>query len=210
MAGEPIKSESGKAASRYAPDAADAENPIIHHFTKPTEAIPRITKATLAEILNGSRGSLSAPMHIIDCRFQYEYDGGHINGALNYDDHAELVKWLFKNPKNPRGGAMLIFHCEYSLYRAPRMADYVRDYDRHLNIDRYPHLTYGSIFVLDGGYRDFFASFPASCIPQSYVEMSDERYWTPLLERQLARFKDRKKVHNPLKAAIPQQTRKRN
>ena len=59
------------------PDRAGSGNPILPHFIKPGEAIPRITKETLAGVLRGSDSALLGQVHIIDCRFRYEYDGGH-------------------------------------------------------------------------------------------------------------------------------------
>ncbi|KAH6869394.1 Rhodanese-like domain-containing protein, partial [Thelonectria olida] len=166
---------------------AEAGSLVLSHFVNSSEIIPRITKETLAAVLNGPANPLSGQIRIIDCRFQHEYDGGHINRALNYDDHAQLIDWLFRSPGN---GAVLIFHCEYSAQRAPIMASRVREHDRRLNADRYPHLTYESIYVLDGGYLDFVASYPACCSPQGYVQMYDERYWTACLGQRLARLKE--------------------
>ncbi|KAH6871060.1 putative M-phase inducer phosphatase [Thelonectria olida] len=177
------------------PDRAGSGNPILPHFIKPGEAIPRITKETLAGVLRGSDSALLGQVHIIDCRFRYEYDGGHIDQALNYDDHAQLVDRLFKSPGS---GAVLVLHCEYSVCRAPRIAGLVRNYDRGLHADSYPDLTYESVYVLDGGYRDFFASYPSLCSPRGYVEMTDGQNWTAYqrleLDRlKLDRLKDKKK-----------------
>ncbi|KAH6883868.1 Rhodanese-like domain-containing protein [Thelonectria olida] len=172
------------------PDKAETHDPILPHFTKPNEIIPRITKETLVGVLNGSYGTLFSQIRIIDCRFQHEYNGGHIDQALNYDDDARLTEWLFGSPE---GGATLIFHCEYSVCRAPRIAGVVRDYDRRLNIDCYPNLLYENIYILDGGYRDFFASYPAWCSPRGYIRMADGQYWTTGLRQRLDRLKGRKR-----------------
>ncbi|KAH6874176.1 Rhodanese-like domain-containing protein [Thelonectria olida] len=159
------------------PDRAGSGNPILPHFIKPGEAIPRITKETLAGVLRGSDSALLGQVHIIDCRFRYEYDGGHIDQALNYDDHAQLVDRLFKSPGS---GAVL------------------SETTTEAFTDSYPDLTYESVYVLDGGYRDFFASYPSLCSPRGYVEMTDGQNWTAYqrleLDRlKLDRLKDKKK-----------------
>jgi len=54
---------------------------------------------------------------------------------------------------------MIIFHCEFSQQRGPRAYSTVRNQDRDLNIKRYPYLDYPDIFVLEGGYRNFYSQF---------------------------------------------------
>jgi M-phase inducer tyrosine phosphatase len=78
--------------------------------------------------------------HIIDCRFGYEYEGGHIDGALNVNSNAAVEELLLQEgtgvhadsyslPQPSRSGeplqnslpAILIFHCEFSNKRAPAL-----------------------------------------------------------------------------------------
>ena len=62
---------------------------------------------------------------IIDCRYAYEYAGGHINGALNTSSLEELEALLFPETdpaaRQPRGGSVLVLHCEFSCKRAPKL-----------------------------------------------------------------------------------------
>ena len=83
------------------------------------ESLPRITKDTMINVLDGKYKGLHDRSVVIDCRFEYEYDGGHIDGAINYNDKEELAGKLFEE-LSP-SSTLLIFHCEYSAHRAPIM-----------------------------------------------------------------------------------------
>ncbi|KAI9725551.1 MAG: cell division cycle- protein [Chrysothrix sp. TS-e1954] len=142
--------------------------PRLPHFRDQTEVdgFPRITADTFVEVINGSH---DCTVDVIDCRFEYEFEGGHIEGAINFNDEEGLVQKLFE-PGVP-GQRTLILHCEYSNFRAPKMAKFIRERDRLINQDSYPQLTYPEIYVLHGGYSSFFSSHRHLCYPQSYVEM---------------------------------------
>lgn len=101
-------------------DVDDAPGLKLPHFT-PTEAesLPRITNATLVEVLDGTYDHLYDNKVIIDCRFEYEYNGGHIDGALNFCEKEQLAERLFQAPSS--ANTLLILHCEYSAHRAPLM-----------------------------------------------------------------------------------------
>lgn len=53
---------------------------------------------------------------------------------------------------------IIIFHCEYSQERGPRMLSHLRKIDRDVN--RYPQLTYPEIYLLAEGYRNFYSQSP--------------------------------------------------
>ena len=126
---------------------------------------------------------------VIDCRFEYEYDGGHIEGAVNHNDKELLASQLFQTPMP--GRTLLVFHCEYSAHRAPLMARHVRSEDRTVNAEHYPKLIYPEVYILDGGYSGFFAEHRGRCYPPEYVEMSDEKHQRTC-EREMGRLKSRK------------------
>jgi len=81
-------------------------------------------------LLNGEFESKIHDFHIIDCRFEYEYQGGHIAGAVNINTATAVEEMLlgpslFK-PKPTVSGdgnkkTVLIFHCEFSAKRAPTL-----------------------------------------------------------------------------------------
>ncbi|GAB0140426.1 hypothetical protein EsHS_00001048 [Epichloe bromicola] len=172
-------------------DIEEVHEPALPHFLldDPTDSIPRIAKETLLDILDGKFSERFDQKMVIDCRFEYEYDGGHIEGAVNHNDKELLATQLFETPI--AGRTLLIFHCEYSAHRAPLMARHVRSYDRTVNADSYPNLTYPEVYILDGGYSGFFAEHRGRCYPPEYVEMSDEKHQRTC-EREMGRLKARK------------------
>jgi M-phase inducer tyrosine phosphatase len=174
---------------------ADIEEPpeyVLPHFFSddPTETIPRITRETMLEVLDGKYNEHFDHKMIIDCRFEYEYEGGHINGAINYNDKELLATQLVDTPIE--GRTLLIFHCEYSVHRAPIMARHIRSKDREANVEQYPKLTYPEVYILDGGYSAFFAEHPERCYPQAYVEMNAAEH-VNTCERELGRLRQNRK-----------------
>jgi M-phase inducer tyrosine phosphatase len=98
---------------------------------------------------------------IFDCRFAYEYEGGHIRQAVNVNTHEDLLQLLFPNGMaNAQQSCIrraLVFHCEFSSHRAPKMALFLRSQDRVANGANYPNLYFPEIYVLEGGYKEFYA-----------------------------------------------------
>ena len=84
------------------------------------DSLPRISKETLVDVLDGKYKEQYDESWVVDCRFEYEYHGGHIEGAVNFNDKELLAKTLFDNRPTPTK-TLLIFHCEYSAHRAPIM-----------------------------------------------------------------------------------------
>eukprot|EP00466_Bigelowiella_natans_P007148 jgi/Bigna1/83714/fgenesh1_pg.113_\ len=122
---------------------------------------------------------------IIDCRYWYEYEGGHIKGALNLNQKKYIKKyanWYFdqihKNRQEKNGRRAIIFHCEYSQHRGPELCKYFRALDREANAHCYPYLDVEEVHVMRGGYRAFFANkeFHQYCDPVGYVSMDDEAF----------------------------------
>ena len=88
------------------------------------------TQKQLDNLLNGKYNEMIATFHIIDCRFDYEYEGGHIKGAANINTTAEIEEFLLgENAKKPSPSCsgdtakktVVIFHCEFSCKRAPTL-----------------------------------------------------------------------------------------
>lgn len=121
------------ALSAASPDSMmDIDDPPrfqLPHFNPDEENLPRITKETMVDVLDGKYGQRYDRLIIIDCRFEYEYEGGHIEGAINVNDKERLAAHLFESP--PSENTLLIFHCEYSAHRAPIMCVYQGSERRH-------------------------------------------------------------------------------
>lgn len=100
-------------------DTDDAPRLQLPHFISEDESLPRITKDTIIEVLDGKYDQCFEHSIIVDCRFEYEYKGGHIEGAINVNNKDELANQLFETPQAEK--TLLIFHCEYSAHRAPIM-----------------------------------------------------------------------------------------
>ncbi|KAI0502787.1 rhodanese-like domain-containing protein [Xylaria bambusicola] len=173
-------------------DVEEEEDLLLPHFFPDGEndGIPRISRDTFLELLDGKYNASFTQKIIIDCRFEYEYDGGHIDGAINYNDKDLLARHLFETPME--GKTILIFHCEYSVHRAPRMARHIRAEDRSVNAECYPHLTYPEVYLLEGGYKEFFKLQRHRCYPQAYVEMGAVEH-ANTCERELGKLQQKRK-----------------
>ncbi|KAF1616856.1 UNVERIFIED_CONTAM: M-phase inducer phosphatase 2, partial [Eudyptes robustus] len=81
-------------------------------------------------------------------------------GAVNLPMEQDVEEFLLKKPIVPFDTSkrvIVIFHCEFSSERGPRMCRFVREKDRACN--EYPHLHYPELYVLKGGYREFFPQY---------------------------------------------------
>lgn len=112
---------------------------------------------------------------LIDCRYPFEYNGGHVKYALNFYN-PDNVAQLFYNDKNePLHNRIPIFYCEFSQKRGPSMANALRKVDREANMTRYPYVAFAEMYVIDKGYKQFYSAakkYTDMCVPNSYVEMT--------------------------------------
>lgn len=137
-----------------------------------SDLFPRISTETLSKIItDGSHKPHYQSYRIIDCRFKYEYDGGHIIDALNLRTQNDINKSLIQNPLEK---CLLIFYCEFSARRSPSLASQLRCHDRTVNYEEYPKLCYPDIVILEGGYEKFFRKYPQLCSPMDYVPMDSK------------------------------------
>lgn len=129
-----------------------------------SDSIRRISAETASALI---AGKYQKDYLFIDARYKYEYEGGHIKNAIHCNDILEAKK-LLNNPK------ILIFYCEFSSVRAPSISTKLRNIDRKMN--NYPKLNCPEIYVLEGGYNNFYNKYPDLCDPSGYIMMHDSRY----------------------------------
>ncbi|CAG2203032.1 STG [Mytilus edulis] len=127
-----------------------------------------ISPQTLSDVIDGSYKNVINSYRIIDCRYPYEFEGGHIEGAENRYSHASVLELLQKPTAENQ---ILVFHCEFSSERGPKMMRFLRSKDRELNKENYPALNYPEVYLLDEGYKSFFNEKSTYCDPISYKPM---------------------------------------
>ncbi|KAM9099175.1 M-phase inducer phosphatase 1 isoform X3 [Sarcophilus harrisii] len=149
---------------------------LFHTVAGKHEDLKYISPEIMASVLNGKFANVIKEFVIIDCRYPYEYEGGHIKGAVNLHMEEEVEAFLLKKPIRPTDGkrVIVVFHCEFSSERGPRMCRFVRERDRLDN--EYPKLHYPELYVLKGGYKDFFLKCKSYCEPPSYRPMHHEDF----------------------------------
>lgn len=184
--------------------ASEREGKILPCFSVKDDGLMRITAETLLNVLNGEYDEQMDGFQIIDCRFGYEFEGGHIQGAINLstmdkvkkhflqpdqksltDNNFSSTSSAYLPPRSQSGKPdihgnsrkkVLIFHCEFSLKRAPSSALALRQADRALAHD-YPNCHFPEVYVLQGGYSGFFTRFGGkACEPNAYVQMDDPQF----------------------------------
>ncbi|NXQ49614.1 MPIP2 phosphatase, partial [Catharus fuscescens] len=160
---------------------ASDDQELIGDFSKPhllpmvegkDPGLKYISSGTLAAVLTGHFSDFIESSIVVDCRYPYEYEGGHVKGAVNLPLQREVEEFLLKQPVAPLDTSkrvIIIFHCEFSVERAPKMCKFLRERDRSCH--EYPQLHYPELYVLKGGYREFFLKFPSHCEPRDYRPM---------------------------------------
>jgi rhodanese-related sulfurtransferase len=141
--------------------------PILREYV---EGIAYLSPKTLQELLSGEL-KIDQTFCVVDCRFDYEYNGGHIKHAINLSTRDAVEQEFFANIKE---NTIVIFHCEFSSERAPNLCRFMREKDRSLNV--YPTLNYTQLYILEKGYKEFYLRYPEFCFPRAYVPMEDNRF----------------------------------
>ncbi|CAF0845690.1 unnamed protein product [Brachionus calyciflorus] len=161
---------------------------LIGDMTKP-HTLPILVKSrhsdlasiepeTLIDLINGKYDDQIGKFVIIDARYPYEFNGGHISGAQSGYFKQDLFDKIFSQPiESPNGKpVILVFHCEFSIERGPKLMREFREMDRSLNTNCYPNLFYPEIYLLEGGYKQFYESNQDLCEPKNYVPMLQDQH----------------------------------
>lgn len=150
----------------------------------------RIDTTTLVKLIDGHFRDSIESFTIIDCRYPYEYHGGHIVNSLNIHTSSELIKlFIEKTSKAPgrQSRNIIIFHCEFSSERGPRLMRLLREKDRQIN--KYPQLLHPELYLLEGGYREFYKQYKEYCVPQAYKPMKSRNH-----RDELKNYRKRRKI----------------
>jgi len=146
-----------------------------HEFLRKQKEVPPQTRfekdfASIASNLNFKRGRFenvkqiscqevrdilveetTNPFVILDCRFDYEFFGGHLRGAVKCPTRTSIEE-IFEQYEHVEN-VKFILHCELSVCRAPRAADYLAClFDRY--VGRKP-----TFYIMNGGYSRFWKLF---------------------------------------------------
>lgn len=157
-----------------------------------------ITCDTMASLMRGEFDHKVASFKVIDCRYPYEFEGGHIRGAMNLYNQDLVMEKLVNNKTeeavvldaaNEPKRHILVFHCEFSSERGPKMSRFLRNYDRNAN--QYPELIYPEVYLLHNGYKEFYESYSELCDPIAYRPMLD-----PSFNDDLRHFRSKSKSWN--------------
>jgi rhodanese-related sulfurtransferase len=142
-----------------------------------------ITAETLYNFMLFGHSDIQS-LQIIDSRYKYEFDGGHIKGAINIPSAgknakvtADRLSLFFDNLSDfePTKRRVMVFHCEFSSERGPKMYETFRAMDRNRN--SYPKLTWPEIYLLKGGYKEFWEAYmnsPSVFGVHGYTAMLDK------------------------------------
>ncbi|NXP62027.1 MPIP2 phosphatase, partial [Chloropsis cyanopogon] len=173
---------------------ASDDRELVGDFSKPhllptvegkDPGLKYISPGTLAAVLSGHFSSFIESGIVVDCRYPYEYEGGHVKGAVNLPLQRDVEEFLLEQPVVPLDAGkrvIVIFHCEFSVERGPKMCKFLRERDRSCH--EYPQLHYPELYVLKGGYREFFLQFPSHCEPRDYRPMEH-----PAFKEELRKFR---------------------
>ncbi|XP_014739317.1 PREDICTED: M-phase inducer phosphatase 2-like [Sturnus vulgaris] len=173
---------------------ANDDQELIGDFSKPhllptvegkDQGLKYISPGTLAAVLTGHFSSFIESSIVVDCRYPYEYEGGHVKGAVNLPLQRDVEEFLLEQPIVPLDASkrvIIIFHCEFSVERGPKMCKFLRERDRSCH--EYPWLHYPELYVLKGGYREFFLQCPGHCEPRDYRPMEH-----PAFKEELRKFR---------------------
>ncbi|XP_016160111.1 PREDICTED: M-phase inducer phosphatase 2-like [Ficedula albicollis] len=129
---------------------ASNDQELIGDFSKPhllptvegkDPGLKHISPGTLAVVLTGHFSSFVKSSTVVDCRYPYEYEGGHVEkmkweaegkkvppvpprGAVNLPLQRDVEELLLEHPIVPLDACkrvIIIFHCEISVEQGPRM-----------------------------------------------------------------------------------------
>lgn len=79
-----------------------------------------IVPSTVYRVLQGEFNHEFSNIVFIDCRYDYEFQGGAFANAIHLNDPASLEKYFFTTISKQAAKTAYIFYCEFSVQRAPK------------------------------------------------------------------------------------------
>lgn len=122
------------------------------------DGIALINSNELVNLIIENEKTRNNDLVIIDCRFPREFNEGHIINSLNiydFDGLFEFLKHVLMSDRSKITQFKIVFYCEFSQYRSPKLSKFVRKLDRLVNIKYWPYLIYPDLFILNGGIYKF-------------------------------------------------------
>jgi len=185
----------------------------------------KVTPRTLVDLILGQKYQAIDHFVIIDCRFEFEYNGGHILNAINIQKKEEIEQMFWQNRALVKRGKKIsiIFHCEFSRERGPETWRWFTKLDAKSN--GYLSRTYRDCYILQSGYRALWKQFkdhPDSdkifCKQHNYIKMDDPAYYNQLKMEQECRQdnwgnkkgkKKRRSRRNSMKSCVSESVAKK-
>ena len=99
----------------------------------------------VSDFLSGAYANTIDHVTVIDCRYPCEYHGGHIEGTVNLYTKAQIQAFLEETVTSSSRKHVIIFHCEFSSERGPKMYRHLRGLDREAKQDSYPRLNFPEV-----------------------------------------------------------------
>lgn len=108
---------------------------LIGDFTKPYalplspgkhQDLKTISPQTLANLINNNFKDTIESYIVVDCRYPYEYEAGHIKDAVNIYTKEGILETFVRSARTSMSDLnkrknILIFHCEFSSERGPNL-----------------------------------------------------------------------------------------
>ncbi|EDQ90256.1 uncharacterized protein MONBRDRAFT_31992 [Monosiga brevicollis MX1] len=107
---------------------------------------------------------------IIDARYPYEYDGGHLIGAVNFYLPDMAAEYLLA--RGDLSQTLILVHCEFSKERGPALYHYLKRVEAKACKNGGQGSLFPHLYVLHQGYKQFHAEHPTYCSPRGYVPMT--------------------------------------
>eukprot|EP00730_Choanoeca_flexa_P004112 TRINITY_DN11601_c0_g2_i1.p1 TRINITY_DN11601_c0_g2~~TRINITY_DN11601_c0_g2_i1.p1 ORF type:complete len:550 (+),score=79.73 TRINITY_DN11601_c0_g2_i1:186-1835(+) len=139
-----------------------------------------ISADTFVDLIRGDYNQHFDQHLIFDCRFPFEYNGGHIAGAFNIWLRENLIRVLFSDPAadlTEGHRVAIIFHCEFSAQRGPDQYHFARLVDEWITQGTDQRI-FPQMYILQDGYKEFYRQYPHLCT--NYVPMDDSQFKSDL------------------------------